>query len=156
MTEKSIRHPKWSSPLAPYLAVNDARNAIRFYKEAFEATVVVGPLEMPGGLIGHCEMRIGDGTIMLADGGMPEELVDTPNNVGSSTTQLLVYLPDADAAFDRAVAAGAEVVRPMADSFDGARQGKVRDPFGHNWFLTTVVEEISKAELHRRMDDLFS
>lgn len=156
MTDDNIAHPEWGSPLAPYLAVDDARNAIRFYEEAFGATVVVGPLEMPGGLIGHCEMKVGNGTIMLADGGMPEERVDTPTNLGASSTQLLVYLADADAAFDRAVAAGAEVVRPMSDSFDGCRQGKIRDPFGHNWFLTTMVEEISNSELHRRMNDLFS
>lgn len=146
--------PTWANELTPYLAVHDAARAIVFYQEAFGAEVTVGPVEA-NGVIVHAEMRIGGSHLMLADGGIDEELVSTPIDVGRSTMQLHLYVDDVDAVTDRALAAGADIVRPVDLSFDGRRTSKIRDPFGHNWFLATVVEEISMDELRTRIDNLF-
>jgi len=146
--------PAWGAPLTPYLAVNDGQNAIHFYTEAFGAEVTVGPLVVPGGLIAHAEMRIGDAAIMLADGGLPGEKVETPTDLGASTMQLHLYVDDVDAVFAAALAAGAEVVRPMQDSFDGRRTCKIRDPFGHNWFLATQITDMTLDEVNQGLADL--
>lgn len=146
--------PEWHSPLMPYLAVHDAAGAMAFYRDAFDAEITVGPVEMHGSVV-HAEMRIGAAHIMLADGGIEAELVRTPNDVGGSTMQLHLYVDDVDAVTQQALAAGAELVRPVEVSFDGRRTGKIRDPFGHNWFLATTAEAITMDELNERIANLF-
>lgn len=141
--------------LIPYLSVADGAGAIAFYEKAFGAVVSVGPLVMPGGLIGHAQLEIGDTSIMLADGGVAEELVVTPTDAGSTTVQLLLYVDDADAVFAAAVEAGADVVRPLDDQFDGCRQGKVRDPWGHSWFISTR-SPLSNDEVNALMNEHFA
>lgn len=141
--------------LIPYLSVADGAGAIAFYEAAFGAVVTVGPLVMPGGLIAHAELQIGDAAIMLADGGVAEELVVTPTDAGNTTVQLLLFVEDADSVFAAAIAAGAEVVRSPADQFDGCRQGKVRDPWGHVWFISTR-SGLSNDEVTALMEQHFS
>lgn len=116
-----------------YLSVADPRDAIAFYQEAFGATVVGEPLVMPDGSIGHSELTIGDSVIRVA-GEHPPEGVYHPDRLGGTTVQLYVTVDDADAVVARAARAGAEVLRPVAAAH-GTRTGKVRDPFGHNWFV---------------------
>lgn len=116
-----------------YLSVDDPRAAIDFYQRAFGATLLGQPITMPDGSIGHSELAIGDSVIRVAGEHLLEG-VRSPASLGSTTVQLYVTVDDPDALFARAAAAGAEVLRPVTDAH-GTRIGKLRDPFGHNWFV---------------------
>jgi PhnB protein len=132
----------------PYLIVRGAARAIDFYKQAFGATEY---MRMPGpnGAIMHAEVRIGSIPIMLADE-MPQWGVKSPEAFGGSPVMILIYTEDADAFFARAVAAGAKVMRPVADQFYGDRSGTLTDPFGHTWTISTHKEDVPHDELGKR------
>ena len=158
-TTESSRQPATATPagpgaaVTPYLCAADALAAIEFYQQVFGAELTMGPLIGPDGRVGHSELRIGGSTIMLAST-YAEELVIDPLEAGGTTVQLRLEVPDVDAVFARAVEAGATVLREVADQPYGERAGKIRDPFGHNWFLASVVEVLSAEELNQRMGPL--
>ncbi|MEO9468567.1 VOC family protein [Parasphingorhabdus sp.] len=136
-----------------YLVVDDAAAAIEFYKAAFGATEV---MRMPmGDKIGHADMLIGDSHVMLADE-FPEMEKLGPKKRGGATSSLMIYVKDSDAAFAKAVEAGATAVRPVEDQFYGDRAGWIKDPFGHEWTLSTHIEDVSPEELNRRMSEMMS
>ena len=138
--------------VTPYLYIDGADAAIRFYGEAFGAIEVV---RMPAGdRIMHAEIRIGDSHVMLADEN-PEQDVLSPTSRGGATSSLMIYLPDVDAVFARAVAAGATSVREPTDQFWGDRMGVLTDPFGHQWSLATHIEDVSPDEIEQRMAEAF-
>lgn len=146
--------PQGYHSVTPYLIVDGADAAIRFYSEAFGATEV---LRMPmgdSGRLAHAEIRIGDSHVMLAD-----EFADMgylgPLKRGGATASLMIYLPDVDAVFARALAAGAKEEKPVADQFWGDRMGSLVDPFGHRWTLATHVEDVPEDELKRRTEESF-
>lgn len=141
--------PEGYHSLTPYLILDGAAEAIAYYKAAFGATELMR-LPMPGGKIGHAELQIGDSRFMLADE-FPEMGARGPKSIGGSPVGLCLYLPDVDAAFARAVAAGGTVERPVADQFYGDRAGTLVDPFGHKWTLATHTEDVSAEEMARRM-----
>ena len=124
--------------LTPYLAVGDARRAIEWYGEIFEARPVGEPVVMNDGRIGHAELVIGGAVLYLSDE-YPELGVKSPIGYGGSPVSLVVSVPDADATFDAAVAAGATVERPVADLDHGHRAGWLTDPFGHRWNVSTPL-----------------
>ena len=113
--------------VTPYLCAADALAAIDFYQEVFGAELAFPPFIGPDGRVGHSELRIGGSTVMLAST-YAEELVIDPLEAGGTTVQLRLEVPDVDAVFDRAVRAGATVLRPVADQPYGERAGKIRDP----------------------------
>ncbi|MBY0228987.1 MAG: VOC family protein [Gemmataceae bacterium] len=135
--------------VTPYLIVRDAARALGFYKEALGATEL---FRMPGpeGRVAHAEFKIGDSILMISDE-WPEMGYLGPKSRGGTTVGLMVYVPDADAAFARAVSCGATVLKPMQDQFYGDRSGTVADPFGHSWTLSTHVEDVPPEEMERRM-----
>ncbi|MEP2103492.1 MAG: VOC family protein [Parasphingorhabdus sp.] len=136
-----------------YLTVDDAAAAIDFYKAAFGAEEV---MRMPmGDKIGHADILIGDSHIMLSDE-FPDMDKLGPKARGGATCSLMIYVENADAAFDKAVAAGATAVRPVEDQFYGDRSGWVKDPFGHEWTLSTHIEDVSPEELNRRMAEMMA
>ena len=90
---------------------------------------------------------------MLADE-FPEMGAKSPNSLGGTPFGLMLYVTDSDAAFDRAVAAGAKILYPVKNQFYGDRSGTVTDPFGHKWTLATHVEDVSFDEIKRRMDEM--
>ncbi len=139
--------------ITPYLCVRDAARAIEFYKEALGAIEVVR-LAGPSGKIGHADLQIGRAHVMLSDE-FPEMGVRSPQTLGGSPVSLELYTEDADALFARAVAAGAKVVRPVADQFYGDRGGKLEDPFGHVWWIATHKTDVSPEEMQRRAAALF-
>ena len=134
--------------VTPYLALGDATKAIDFYKRAFGARERLR-MDAPGGKVGHAELVIGDSVIMLADEFAEMEFFG-PQTRGGTTVSLHVYVKDCDAAFAKAVAAGATVTQPLRDQFYGDRNGTVRDPFGHVWHLATHKEDLTPAEIRRR------
>jgi len=145
--------PEGYHSVTPYLIVDGAAEAIRFYAQAFGATEV---LRMPMGedKLAHAEIRIGDSFVMLADE-FPDMGLLGPNKRGGATASLLIYVEDVDAAYRRALDVGAAEERPPADQFWGDRMGTLRDPFGHRWSLATHVEDVAGDEMERRMAQAF-
>jgi len=143
-----------ATTVVPYLCVKGAASAIEFYKQAFGATEVLRLAE-PGGRIGHAEIRIGESRVMLSDE-YPEHGILGPQSRGGATGSLALEVPDVDAVVARAVAAGAKLLNPVADQFYGERSGKLEDPFGHLWSVSTRTEELSQEEMQRRYDALVS
>jgi PhnB protein len=137
--------------LTPFLTVRDAARAIEFYKQAFGA-VERGVMKGPEGKIMHAELKIGDSIIMLSDE-FPEFGSVSPQTIGGSGMGLHIYLDGVDAAFDRAVKAGAQVEMPVMDQFWGDRYGKLKDPFGHKWSIATHTKDLSMDEMKHGMDD---
>lgn len=140
--------PSGYHSVTPYLIVDGASDAIDFYARAFGATEVLR-LPMPGGRVAHAEIKLGDSHVMLADA-FPEMDARSPKAYGGTPVSLLVYVPDVDALAEQAVAAGAKVLRPLADQFYGDRSVTISDPFGHQWTLATHVEDVPPEEIARR------
>jgi PhnB protein len=149
MTGKVKPIPEGYGAVTPYLIVKGAADAIAYYVKVFGA---VERMRMPGpgGRIGHAEIQIGGSTIMLADES-PETDARSPKTVGGSPVSLLVYVDGVDRTVERAVAAGAKLLRPVEDKFYGDRMGGIEDPFGHLWYVATHVEDVSPEEMKRRM-----
>ncbi len=137
----------------PYLRVRGASEAIAFYRQAFGATELFRLAE-PGGRIGHAEIKVGPATLMLADE-YPEHDIKGPQSLGGTTVSIHLHVANVDEAFERAVRAGASVVKPLADQFYGERSGTVRDPFGHEWLLGGHLESMTTEEMQRRYTALF-
>jgi PhnB protein len=140
-------------PLSPYLAIDGAAEAIEFYTKAFGAVERMR-LAAPGGRIGHAEIQIGDALVMLADE-HPEHNFRGPKTLGGSSVTLHMYVENVDAFCERAVNAGATLVRPLADQFYGDRSGQLRDPYGHVWSVATHIEDVTPQEMQKRMAALF-
>ena len=140
--------------VSPYITVVGAGAAIEFYRQAFGA-VETGPrLTAPDGSIVHCEIRIGDSVIMLAEHN-PDFGTAEPHSLGGTPVRLALQVDDADATVEAATRAGARVVVPVGDQFYGHRAGRVEDPFGHVWIVTQEIEALSQEEMQRRMDEMF-
>jgi PhnB protein len=134
--------------VTPSLTIRGAADAITFYQRAFGATEHLR-LASPDGTVMHAEIRIGDSIIMLSDE-FPAWGCLSPATIGGCPTSIMLYVPDADALFAQAIAAGATEVRPMTDQFWGDRSGMVADPFGYRWSLATQVEIVPPDEITRR------
>jgi len=154
MPQAVLNPPQGYHTLTPYMTVRNARAAIDFYRQAFGAEKVL-QLDMADGSVAHAEIRIGDSVVMLSE---ESEAWGTkgPLTLGGSPMFLMAYVADVDAAFRRALAAGATEVRPVADQFYGDRAGTLKDPFGHQWTLATHIEDVSEAEAQRRMEAAFA
>ncbi|HKQ16552.1 MAG TPA: VOC family protein [Steroidobacteraceae bacterium] len=138
----------------PYLRVRDAARALEFYKRAFGAEELFRLTE-PSGRIGHAEIKLGGTTLMLSDE-YPEMNIVGPQALGGTSFSIHLHVDNADAWIERAVAAGAIVLRPATDAFYGERSGSVRDPFGHEWLVGHQLEEVTPQEMQRRYTALFA
>jgi PhnB protein len=147
----SSKIPAGYHTVTPAIIVRDAAAAIDFYAHAFGATEV-SRMAGPDGKIMHAEIRIGDSLVMLGEEneqwGTKSPLL-TNGNPGS----LHIYVEDADAAFARALEAGATVRYPLENAFWGDRYGKVADPFGHEWGIATRMKDLSDAEMKAAADE---
>ena len=146
MSERSL--PQMSG-LTPHLVVDGGAKAIEFYTRAFgaeELTRLAGP---DGRLMNAC-LRINGETLMLVDA-MPEHGVVSPATHGGTAVTLHLTVPDVDAAFARAVEAGATVTMPVADMFWGDRYGTLTDPFGHSWSIATHQRDVTVGEMQEAM-----
>jgi PhnB protein len=155
MTQPVQAVPEHLHTLTPRLVYKkSAAAAIDFYVAAFGAEKREEPFVGPDGGVVHSEIRIGDSVIFLTDEGEDGNGA-APESVGRHVTAIMALnIPNVDALWDRAVSAGCEVVYPLADQFYGDRGGRLRDPFGHQWMLSTHIEDVSREELHRRMQSL--
>lgn len=139
--------------VTPYLTINNAADALEFYKRAFGATELFRMADAAG-KVGHAEIRIGDSPIMLSDE-FPEMNARGPQSIGGSPVAIHLYVDDVDAFVQRAVEAGAKVVRPVENHFYGDRGGMLNDPFGHSWWVSTHVEDVPMEEIRKRAAALY-
>jgi PhnB protein len=150
MSNASVKPiPEGMHSVTPHLVCNGAAEAIEFYKQAFGAQDM-GAMKMPDGKIGHAQIRIGDSVLMIADE-FPEWGSVGPRTLKGSPVTLHLYVEDADAQFERAIAAGATVRMPIADMFWGDRYGVLEDPFGHHWSVATHKRDVSPDEMREAM-----
>jgi PhnB protein len=140
--------PEGYHTLSTYLAVDNAAEAIEFYKRAFGAKERMR-MDAPGGAIGHAELEIGDSLIMLSDQ-FPQSQAKTPKELGAATGSLFMYVADVDSVVKQAVDEGATVAQEVADQFWGDRFGTITDPFGHLWSIATHVEDVPPEEMADR------
>jgi len=127
--------------------------AIGFYERAFGAEQIGDVFRGPEGELIHAEIRIGDSVVMLTGESGDHR---SPASLGGASAIMATYWEDVDAAWERALGAGAEIIYPLDDHFYGERGGRVRDPFGHQWMLSQVVEDVSHEEMERRAQEFFS
>ena len=140
--------PEGYHTVTPYLAVDDAAEAIEYYKKAFGAKERVR-METPDGKIGHAELEIGDSLVMLSDA-FPQSSTRPPKELGGTSASVFMYVDDVDAVVKQAVDAGATETMEVADQFWGDRFGTISDPFGHSWSIATHVEDLTPEEIAER------
>ena len=140
--------------VTPYLFIRGAATAIDFYKNVLGAKE---RMRMPGpdGKVMHAELQIGDSVIMLADEN-PQIGAKSPETLGGTSSSHHVYVENVDITTQKAVSAGAKLVRPVKDEFYGDRSGTIIDPFGHMWSIATHIEDVSQEEMKKRMAKVMS
>jgi PhnB protein len=146
--------PQGYHTITPTLTVSDAVKALEFYPRAFGAEETLR-MPGPGGKIMHAELRFGDSVFMLSEE-FPEMGNKSPETLGGTSCSLYVYVPDVDAAWKRAVDAGAKPSFPPQDMFWGDRMGKLEDPFGHVWTLAQHVADPTPEEMEQGQEEFFS
>jgi PhnB protein len=133
--------PEGYHTYTPYFVVEGAAELIEFLQKAFGAVETLR-MPMPGGRLAHAEVRVGSSMLMMADANPPEQ--------GARQLNGMLYVPDVDAAYERALAAGARGVRPPENQFYGDRMSGVVDRWGNYWSIATHVEDVPPEELARR------
>jgi PhnB protein len=147
--------PERLHTVTPRLVVADGGAAIVFYAQAFGAEEVGERFTGPGGEVIHAEIRIGDSVVMITEDSV-DGPVSSPGRLGGMVTCVMaLYWEDVDAAWQRAVAAGAEVIYPLEDQFYGERGGRLRDPFGQQWMMSQHTEDVQAQEIARRAAAVF-
>jgi uncharacterized glyoxalase superfamily protein PhnB len=154
MSESVRPIPEGFHSVTPHLVCAGAAAAIDFYKQAFGA-VELGRLPFGDGRVAHAEIRIGDSRIMLADD-FPEHGSNGPQTLKGTPVYIHLYVNDADAAWEQAIAAGAKPVMPLADMFWGDRYGQVEDPFGHRWSIATHQREVTLEQMQIDMQNMMA
>jgi uncharacterized glyoxalase superfamily protein PhnB len=154
MAAKVQAIPKGYHTVTPSIVVAGAAKAIDFYRKAFGAEEVMR-FPGPDGSIMHAEIRIGDSTIMLGDE-MPDQGGKSPKAYGGTAVSFFVYKDNVDAAWKRAVDAGAKPIMPLIDQFWGDRAGCLEDPFGHKWWLAQHIQDLTPDELQKNAEAFFS
>lgn len=139
-------------PLAPVLSVADAPKALRCYAAAFGAEELYHLVDPATGRRAHLEIRLPAGPLLLLE----EEALSQPAVSGRSSlrprARLCLFVADADALTARCVSAGMVVLQPLKTHFHGHRCGLLRDPDGHEWMISQVVERLSPSEMQARWD----
>ncbi len=135
--------------ITPYLVVDGAEKAIEFYKRAFDAQAV-DVAKGPDGKVMNAQIKIGDSMLMLNDE-FPDYGAVGPLKMGGTPVTIHLYVPDADATWQKALDAGAQVGMPIADQFWGDRYGMIIDPFGHKWGIATRVRDVTPDDIAEAM-----
>ena len=137
--------------LVPYIVAKNAAEAIAFYVAAFGAEEDFRMTDPGDGRIGHAELRIGPARLMLADE-YPDFGAVSPDTIGGTPVTFHLATTAVDALAERAVAAGAMLLRAPANQSYGERTAMVLDPYGHRWMLAETIEDVSPAEMQRRWE----
>ena len=131
--------------ITAHIVVQGAERAAQFYRDAFGAQETER-IPVPDGRLMSIQLRIGDSMLHLADE-FPEMGVLAPPSIGGTPVTLALDVADAEAVFAQAVAAGAQVRRPLAEVFWGDRHGQLTDPFGHHWNISQHVRDVPHDEV---------
>jgi PhnB protein len=159
LQQQLIRRDSMSSPapqqepvrsVSLYMCVADASAAIEFYREAFGAKELMRLTE-PDGRIGHAEIQIGNAVVMISDE-YPDYGTVSPQTIGGSSVKIHLDVTDVDTFAERAIAAGATLVRPIEDQFYGDRAGQIADPFGYTWIVATHQKDVPVEEMQKELD----
>ena len=146
MSQNTVKPiPDGFHSLTPHVVCKGAAQAIEFYARAFGAEEIFR-LTAPDGTLIHATLRIGSSMLMLADECPPMGAFG-PKKLGGTPVTIHLSVPDVDASFARAIAAGATPQMPVTEMFWGARYGVLHDPFGHSWSIATQVKNLSPAEI---------
>ena len=146
--------PEGYHTITPYLAVENASEAIDFYQRAFGAKENVR-MDGPGGAIMHAELQVGDSMIMLSDP-FPQSSTTPPKQLGGTSVSIFAYVENIDDVYKQAIDAGASSLMEPDDMFWGDRFGSVQDPFGHSWTIATHIEDVEPEEMQRRSEEFMS
>ncbi len=141
-----------STSVAAYITTQDCNGAIEFYKKAFNAVENSARILDDTNRIGHTTIEIGETTIHINDE-HPELDILGPIAIGNSPVRFILQVDDVDQVFRQALDAGAEELMPVEDQFYGERSGRLRDPSGHIWIISTTTEDLSNDELAARTGD---
>ena len=161
LQQQLIRRNSMSSPTSQletnpvrsvslYMCVADASAAIDFYREAFGAKELMRLTE-PDGKIGHAELQIGNTVVMISDE-YPDYGTVSPQTIGGSSVRLHLDVTDVDTFAERAIKAGATLVRPIQDQFYGDRSGQIADPFGYTWIVATHQKDVPVEEMQKEVE----
>jgi len=140
--------------VTPFIVVNNAIEALDFYKKAFDAKEIY-KFPTPDGKIMHAMMQIGDSFVMLSDEFLSMGM-RAPTTVGGTSVTLHLYFEDADKIFKQAVTAGAIITMPIIDVFWGDRYGIVMDKYGHSWAIATHKIDLTPEGLRKAAEDYFA
>jgi PhnB protein len=143
--------PEGYHSITPYLCVDDAAQAIDYYKKAFGANETVR-MAGPDGKIAHAELEIGDSRVMLSDA-FPQFTTRPPKELAGTSVGIFMYVEDVDAVVKRASDVGGTITMEVADQFWGDRFGALTDPFGHLWTIATHVEDVPPEEMAKRAEE---
>ena len=146
--------PEGYHTITPSFTFKDSQKAIDFYKKAFDAKVLDVFPNLTGGGIMHAAVQIGNSILMMGD--EMGQKCKSAETLCDSPISLFIYVPNADAAFKQAVAAGCTVVMPVADMFWGDRSGNVKDPFGYSWMIATHTKDLTKDEIRKGAEVFFA
>ena len=149
MAHKISPVPKGYRTVTPYLTVSNAAAAIAFYQAAFGAEEVTRVIGEDGVTVLHCELKIGNSIVLLADE-IPEAGILSPIKLGGTPTLIHLYVKDVDEFWQQALFAGATEIAPLVDTYWGDRCGKLMDPFGHAWSVASKVERVSQEDIQAR------
>ena len=138
-------------PLSASLVVKDAEAAIDFYRRAFGATERYRLNDPSSGKVGHAELDVNGSMFMLGEEN--PQMNKSPQTLGGTPVKFCLMVDDADAVFEQAIAAGATSQMPLANMFYGYRTGSLLDPFGHEWLIQTLIEEVAPEEMQRRWNE---
>ena len=161
LQQQLIRSDSMSSPaqqpeanlvtsMSFHICVAGASAAIDFYREAFGAKELMRLTE-PDGTVGHAEIQIGNAVLSISDE-YPDYGTLSPQTIGGSPVKIHLDVPDVDAFAERAIKAGATLVRPIEDQFYGARSGQLKDPFGYTWIVSTHLRDVPVDEMQKELD----
>lgn len=154
MSTEVKRIPDGFHTITPCLVVNDAANAIEFYKAALGAEVLDCAKSPDGSKVVHSMLKIGDSIVFVNDE-FPDMNARSPQSFGGTPVSFYLYVEDADASFKRATDAGGTPTMPVADTFWGDRFGVVTDPYGHSWGFATHIKDLSSEEIAKASSEFF-
>jgi uncharacterized glyoxalase superfamily protein PhnB len=132
--------------VTPYLVARGADKTIEFLKKAFGAEMSFEPMMRPDGKIMHADLKIGDSHVMISE---------ASDQHPAMQCMVHVYVPNVDAVYQRAVAAGGVSSMEPSDQFYGDRSGGVKDPSGNFWHIATHREDVSMPELKKRAEAMY-
>lgn len=141
--------PEGYNAVIPALAFQGADAAIKWYVNVFGAKQKMR-FDNPDGTVAHAELTLGGNVIMLSEEN--PEFNSTPKTLKGNSVNLCVYVPDVDAIIKKAVDNKAKLVKPAEDQFYGDRSGRIEDPFGYLWVISTHVKDVSEGEMKKAMD----